>query len=546
MNTSFYRLRALEEKKIAERVAKAKAQMDIEEQAAEEERRNPKFFAFAKSTRDFAWSRAKAKERGYDMTPPVKDWVVDTVRGTEEEQDKWFLSSAHAAAYCPRKFFQPTTAILGQGFHKVKERRSRPCFRIGCKPRREVGRGKRMVSGVAKVDDLRGIYELYRSGKGGSWDSNSGEGEGVKLFFTVVSEIRPESRYAKKMVRGDCFRLDLCIDDLYRCCRDTDYIETAMMGDDEFLAQEKASQGDTLKALKQQEAGALNTCQEELAKAKKLAAKVRLARKEKAESEFRKVKAYVRKEREKMRTVISEYVEAAEAAWKDVALATMKQCDWYEVSDDSRDMMYVNGKLENNVVGLPCIIGEKVIKGTLNLAEGEEAPTTHYELKLNCKVYQSVHKIKSKSKYRDGYRTLFFTVSQERLRLRFIAYDFETSDYFVFSYSDLEQEETVKIMREISQAEVAFQFQNAILSATYEDDGTYVGSKKRKFLVRFEKELEGSAIDVHMSEAEEKRAAANLDDFLRASSSRAQSRQQAGAAKLREEEDEQWGVEYED
>ena len=275
------RLREIEEREIAERVAEHKAKMDIEEREAEEERRNPKFVAFAKSPRDFAWSRAKDPQRGFDLKPKVKEWVVDTVRGTEGEDDKWFLSSAHAAAYCPRKFFQLTTSILGQNFHKKTERRGRSCFRIGCKPRREVGRGKRLVSGVAKVDDLRGIYEVYRSGKGTSWDSNSGEGDGIKLFFTVVSEIMVGSRYEKKMVKGDCFRLDLTIDDLYRCCRDTGYMETAMMGDDEFLIHEKASQADNAKALKQQEADALKTCQEELAKAKKLAAKVRLTRKEK-------------------------------------------------------------------------------------------------------------------------------------------------------------------------------------------------------------------------------------------------------------------------
>ena len=51
-----------------------------------------------------------------------------------------------------------------------------------------------MVSGGAKVDDLRGIYEIYRAGPGNSWSSNAGSGEAIKFFFTVVSEIEVTSR----------------------------------------------------------------------------------------------------------------------------------------------------------------------------------------------------------------------------------------------------------------------------------------------------------------------------------------------------------------
>ncbi|GMH55051.1 hypothetical protein TL16_g01806 [Triparma laevis f. inornata] len=540
------RLQEVEEQKVALRVAEAKAKKEEEERLAEEERRNPKFVAFAKSLKDFMTVRGGG-DRPYSLGPSENSGVVDFVNGSGEvkAEEKYFLSSAHANAYCPRRFFQPTTAMLGASFHKNPERRGRPVFRVGCKPRREVGRGKRMVSGGAKVDDLRGIYEIYRAGPGNSWSSNDGSGEAIKFFFTVVSEIEVTSRYHRKLLTGDTFCLDLTIDDLFRCCRGTEHMDLAMLGDDEYLKQEKESQGEQAKALKLQEEEALETCKKELAKAKKLAAKVRLARKDKCEADFRKVKAFVKKEREVMRTVIKRYVEAAEKAWKDVALMLIKKCEWFEQSDDSRDMMYVNGKLEKNIVGLPCLVGKKVVGGKVKLKEGEEEVTSHFDLKLDCKIYQGVKRINSRSKYRDGYRTLLFMVSQERLSLRFIAYDFETSDYFIFSYGEIEQQETVKVMREISEEEVQFQFNQALLGANYEDNGTYPGSKKRTFVVKFENEMETAGnVQVHMSEEEEKKAAAQLDSMLRASSSRAKSREHAAEAKVKDVEEDKWGLVY--
>ena len=96
-------------------------------------------------------------------------------------------------------------------------------------------------------------------------------------------------------------------------------------------------------------------------------------------------------------------------------------------------------------------------------------------------------------------------------------------------------------MRELSTLEVNIQFQLAFLNVEYIDDGLIQGSQKRKFKVQFASEIEGAGVDVQMSDAEAKRAAKNLDAMMNETSSRAKSRQGAGAKKLADEK-EQYGV----
>jgi hypothetical protein len=165
--------------------------------------------AFAKTTQDFYDAR-----KGLLDTPEV-DYYTEK-------------NSIHSDTYCAYKFFQPPTSQLGANYVKTNlERRGRKAFRIGCKPRREVGKGKRMCSGVGKVGNVRGVFDLYRSGKGNSWACNDGAGELLLLFFTV-SGLADNSDFEGLLEDNGVFKFELCIDDLYRCVRRAKRAQTAL------------------------------------------------------------------------------------------------------------------------------------------------------------------------------------------------------------------------------------------------------------------------------------------------------------------------------
>ena len=103
----------------------------------------------------------------------------------------------------------------------------------------------------------------------------------------------------------------------------------------------------------------------------------------------------------------------------------------------------------------------------------------------------------------------------------------------------------MNFQRELTAKEIEYQFSSAFLNVQYEDDGTYTGTKKRKYKVKFTKEIEADGLDIHMSAEEERRAAANLDAMMAETTERARSRQEAARHKLADEEEE-WGVVDED
>lgn len=284
-------------------------------------------------------------------------------------------------------------------------------------------------------------------------------------------------------------------------------------------------------------------CVKELADAKKLSAKQRLQVKERAEEEFRKVKEQVRHEREAMRGVIAKNVEAAEHAWGDAVRKMFRHMSWFKVSFGVDDFVNIDGDMVNNTLQLPCMLAEKVAVGVGHRTAGkkDDAQGAYYTIKLETTIYRSVHKIQSRSKFRDQFRTLLFTVSQENYKLRFIGYDFETSDLFTFTYSLEEQEATVRGVRELTTIEIGVQFQLAFMNVEYVDDGLMKGTKRRKFKVQFASEIEGAGVDVHMSDAEQARAAKQLDAMMNATGSRAKSRQAAAQKKLEDEKPE-YGV----
>ncbi|GMH72176.1 hypothetical protein TrRE_jg12681 [Triparma retinervis] len=510
-----------------------------------------RFVSYANSTKDFHKWRKGDEGAAYELNVAGVQMgrTMETVHG--EDVGFWGRNCLHVNLYCPRNFVGRCTSLLGLGHVRDHERKGRPVFRVGCKPRREVGNGKRMCGGVAKVDGLRGIFELYRSGTGNNWGCGDGGGDEVRLTFSLVSEVvgsKNKRKFKGKLTTNSTFMLRLTVDDCFRVCQGTDWMELAKLGDDEELEMQKANQTERMKELKDEEGKALEKCKEEMAKAKKMAAKLRLEHKDKAEKDFREAKERIKKEKQEMRNVLATIVGKAEDSWRMVGVKLLENCTWFEVFPDER--IYVGGKLEQSAVGLPCILAEKVIGGggghqeaqQEEQQEEQQAVNSYYTLKLNCQVYQSVHKINSKSKYRDKYRTLMFTVSQERKRLRFIGYDFETSDYFVFSYSEAEQEEMVKFQRELGKKEIEYQFSSAFLNAQYEDDGTYFGTKKRKFVVKFVGEVEADGLDIHMTADEERRAAANLDAMMAETTERAKSRQEAARHKLEDEEEVGWGA----
>jgi len=532
--------------KVMEEVVEDVAQAAAEEEELEEEKKEEEAVkvvektemrSFAKSTADFY----DARRRLLDV--PEFDYYGGKM-------------GIHHEAYCPYNFFQPPTSQLGAPKYNKVERRGRKVFRIGCKPLREVGKGKRMASGAGKVGDLRGVFELYRSGKNNSWNCNDGSGEDLKLFFTVCSEI--PDKYKGKLEQNGVFMFDLKPDDLYRCCvekqdaKDADAakvansMDVALMGDKSALKDVEKGQAERKKEMDVLEKQAFENCVNEKEKANKLSAKVRMGVKEKADEEFRKIKEEIKEERLKMRGLVGEVIVNAEKAWGDSVRKMLKLMSWFEVSFGVDDFMNIDGDMQNSSVQLPCVLAERKAVGVgaagRGKKAGEDAQSAYFTIRFETTVYRCVHKIQSRSQYRDQFRTLLFTVSQERYKLRFIGYDFETSDVFTFSYEEGEQEETIRSLRELSSLEISIQFQLAFLNVEYVDDGLAKGSQKRKFKVQFAGEIEGGTVEVQMTDAERKRAAKNLDEMMNATGSRARSRQQAGAKKLEDEGELGFGV----
>ena len=501
------------------------------------------FVSYASSAKDFhEWRKAKTKTMRlalYDVNLPstASDAVPDTVRD-DDECNPQYRNSAHVNAYCPRKLFQAPTSILGLGYHKNEKRRGRQVLRIGCKPRREVGNGKRLCGGAEKLDGLLVLFEMYRSGKGDDWYDNRGGGDLIRMYFTLMSDVSG-TKFDGKLFKDSTFMIEITVDDCYRCCRGTECMDLALMGDLDALEMEKVNQVEIGKELKQRESEALEECKKALERAKKMSAKGRVEAKNRAEEEFRMVKHEVREERERLKSVIAATVEKAETSWRDVASQTMKKCTWYEVSRRGVDPIWINGQVEDTQIGMPCILAERDRPRIDPL-------DAYYTIRFDCKVYQCAHKINSISKYRDMYRTLLFTVSQERRRIRFIGYDIETCEYFIFSYSKEEQAETVKFQRDLTDEEVKYQFASAFLNAEYSDCGTYPNSKKRMYKISFVGQVEAGDMEIHMTEDEERRAKDNLESMMRESESRAKSRERAATAKLEDDDEVHFGEVEED
>ena len=147
-----------------------------------------------------------------------------------------------------------------------------------------------------------------------------------------------------------------------------------------------------------------------------------MAAKENAEDDIRKFKEMVKHERLAMRGVISENIEKAEKAWGDSVRKMFKWMSWFEVSFGMEDFLMIDGSLQNNSAQLPCMLAERVPVGVgqRSVKKKDDAQSAYYTIKLETTVYRCVHKIQSRSAYRDNFRTLLFTVSQENHKLRFI------------------------------------------------------------------------------------------------------------------------------
>lgn len=201
---------------------------------------------------------------------------------------------------------------------------------------------------------------------------------------------------------------------------------------------------------------------------------------------------------------------------------------------------------------------------------------SQFVIALDCNIYQAVQKIGASSRGDQGYKSLLFTVSQEKKNLRFIGYDFESCNVFDFSYPAEESRELVVGFKSVSKKEIEIQLQMGLLNAEYRDlpgggggegggegegggviegieiEGGREGEggdidvvvKKEppKFYITFGMEQEGENLEIHMTEAEEKRAAANLDEMMNASAQRQQSRQHSAEHRLQEQEkNAEWG-----
>jgi len=178
-------------------------------------------------------------------------------------------------------------------------------------------------------------------------------------------------------------------------------------------------------------------------------------------------------------------------------------------------------------------------------------------LVLDCKVYQSIHKIGSISAQDpSGFKSMMFTVSQERKRLRFLGYDFVSSAFYEFSYPEEVQIEVVEGFKEITMEEIAIQFQMGMLNAEFRDlpekmkVESVISGRAGEAVVRppqtyitFGMEGEGDGgVQFHMSAADEKRAAKNLDEMMKQSADRQHSRQHSAEHRLADEEKGQWGL----
>ena len=555
------------------------------------------FVSYAHSSSDFALLRASQDLRGvsplYSSEPLYDPRVVDTVKKfseMEEAADKYYLSCAHSNAYCIRKQKQIPSSTLGLNYHMKglvldPERKARSVFRIGCKPKREIGNGRRMASGVANIDGLRGIFDFFRSGTGSSFNCTDGLGEDLLMFFHLCSEV-PE-KFKGKMQKNTTYRFKLNVDDCYRCSgKDA---EAVLKGDPDVLEEVRAKNNERLMEIKKEESVAYEACKDELRRAKKLDGKFQADAKEKAEDAFKEVKLRLKLEKEMLKQSLNNLVEVAEEAWGNLAREVFKRSTWYEMHNTDDQFVLVNGALAHVSTTLPAMFADIISEGSVPVERTAAAPAeqqrppsqpilrtgsaqgnkpkssgssrkvsvvatlappveppppkeSYITLKFDTTAFYQGIKVSSTSAYRDNYRHMIFTISQEKYTLRFIGYDPEYSDYYIFSYPAKEQEEMVRSLKGISPQELRIQFKMCFLGVEYRDDGVIEGTKRRKFKVLFASELEAAgSVQVHMTEQERRQAERNLDKMMQATGERAKSREKAASHRLLDSGPAKWG-----